>query len=96
MKINRRWLWIGGAAAAAAGALALGVPLSTLLIVGALLACPVMMSLGMRGMHQGSDGQSAGGMAGCSPGMHESKKEQPRVESASTEPRDPGEPARRG
>lgn len=95
MKIKRTWLWIGGAALGAAAALAAGVPLGTLLIVAALLACPVMMSLGMRGMHTGSGAQGAGGMAGCAPGMHESEKAQPDTKAASPEPRTAGEPARR-
>lgn len=68
MKIERRWLWIGGIVAAAGLAFAAGVPLGTLLIVGALLACPAAMFLGMRG-HQGAGGMSqGGGMACCPPG----------------------------
>jgi hypothetical protein len=39
----------------------LGVPVATLLLVAAVLACPVTMYFGMRGMHHG------GGMA-CHPG----------------------------
>ena len=57
MTINRKWLWIGGAAAGAAAALALGVPLATLLLVAAVLACPAMMLFGMRGMHHGASAQ---------------------------------------
>lgn len=62
MKRYRTWLWIGGAVAAASAPLALGVPVVTLLIVAAALACPVTMYLGMRGMRQND-----GGMA-CHPG----------------------------
>ena len=59
MKIERKWLWLGGAVAGHGAALALGVPLGTLLIVTAVLVCPLMMFFGMRGMQHGS-----GGMAG--------------------------------
>jgi len=38
MKIERRWMWIGGIIAGAVLALVAGVPLGTLLVVGALLA----------------------------------------------------------
>lgn len=95
MNIKRTWLWIGGAALGAAAALAAGVSLSTLLIVAALLACPVVMSLGMRGMHQGSGAQGTGGMAGCAPGMHDSEKARPDAEPVSAGPRQASEPARR-
>jgi hypothetical protein len=33
------------------GALALGVPVNTLLVLGLVLACPLMMVFMMRGMH---------------------------------------------
>ena len=46
----RLWLWIGGVLAGAALALAFGVSLGTLLVVAAILACPVAMYFGMRGM----------------------------------------------
>lgn len=59
MKIDRKWLWLGGALAGAAVALALGVPLGTLLIVAALLACPAMMMFGMRGMQHGPGGMAS-------------------------------------
>jgi uncharacterized membrane protein len=49
------WLAIGGIVAAAAAALALGVPLGTLLIVAAVLACPLAMYFGMRGMGMGEE-----------------------------------------
>ena len=70
MKVDRKWLWIGGAVVGAGAALALGVPLGTLLIVAALLACPAAMYLGMRGTHQG-----AGGMA-CHPGTYQAQDQQ--------------------
>jgi hypothetical protein len=50
MKTNRKWLWIGGAAAVVAAALAFGVPVGTLLLIGAVLLCPAAMFFGMRGM----------------------------------------------
>lgn len=62
MKTHRTLLWIGGAIASASAALALGVPVATLLLVAAVLACPVTMYFGMRGMHR-----DASGMA-CHPG----------------------------
>jgi hypothetical protein len=50
MSPPRIWLCLGGVLAGAAVALALGVPLGTLVVVAALLACPVAMYLGMREM----------------------------------------------
>jgi hypothetical protein len=47
------WLLIGGVVAGAVAAWALGVPLGILLIVAALLACPLTMYFGMRGMGMG-------------------------------------------
>lgn len=52
---QRRWLWIGAGAAAVAATLALGVPLESVLIVAAALACPLAMYVGMRGMGMGQD-----------------------------------------
>jgi hypothetical protein len=52
---QRRWLLIGACVAAAAAALALGVPLGSVLIVAAALACPLAMYVGMRGMGMGQD-----------------------------------------
>lgn len=75
MKINRMWLWLGAALAGAGVALALGVPLGTLLVVAAVLVCPLMMFLGMRGMHR------AGGMAG-----HPGSQEAGRTEQGPTAP----------
>lgn len=71
MKIDRRWLWGAGALAAAAALLAAGVPLTTLIILAAVLACPAAMFFGMRGMQHG-----AGGMA-----SHRGSQE-PRADSA--------------
>ena len=65
MKIDRKWLWLGAAVAGHAAALALGVPLGTLLVVAAILVCPIMKFFGMRGMQHG-----AGGMARHS-GVHD-------------------------
>jgi putative Ca2+/H+ antiporter (TMEM165/GDT1 family) len=50
-----KWLVIGGIVAAAAAALALGVPFGSLLIVAAILACPLAMYFGMRGMGMGEE-----------------------------------------
>ena len=50
MSAPRTWLWRGGIIAGVAVALAFGVSLGTLLIVAALLACPIGMYFGMRGM----------------------------------------------
>jgi hypothetical protein len=49
------WLLIGGVIAGVAAAWALGVPLGILLIVAALLACPLAMYFGMRGMGMGHE-----------------------------------------
>lgn len=89
MKVDRKWLWIGGALVGGAGALALGVPLGTLLIVAAILACPAMMFFGMRAMHQG-----AGGMA-SHPGSQETRREEGSLPASSSEPSSIEEPARR-
>ncbi len=50
MMPQRLWLWIGGVIIGAAAALALGVSLGTLLVMAAILACPVSMYFGMCGM----------------------------------------------
>ena len=50
MTKQRKWLWVGGVIAAAVTALALGVPLNTLLLLGAVLLCPAAMYFGMSGM----------------------------------------------
>jgi hypothetical protein len=50
MTAQRMWLCIAGAGAGIAAALALGASGQILLIVVAVLACPVAMYLGMRGM----------------------------------------------
>jgi hypothetical protein len=52
---QRTWLWIGAGVAAVAAALALGVPLGSVLIVAAALACPLAMYVGMRRMGMGQD-----------------------------------------
>ena len=48
-----KWLLIGGIIAGVAAAWALGVPLGILLIVAAILACPLVMYFGMHGMGMG-------------------------------------------
>ena len=50
MSAARTGLWIVGILAGVAVALAFGVSLGTLLIVAALLACPIAMYFGMCGM----------------------------------------------
>jgi hypothetical protein len=52
---QRRWLWIGGGVAAVGTALALSVPLGSVLIVAAALAYPLAMYVGMCGMGMGQD-----------------------------------------
>lgn len=65
MKIDRKWLWGAGALTAGAALFAAGVPLTTLVLLAAVLACPAAMYFGMRGTQHG-----AGGMA-CHPGSQE-------------------------
>jgi uncharacterized membrane protein YdjX (TVP38/TMEM64 family) len=63
MMTQRTWLWIGGGVLAVAAALTLGVPLASVLVLAAALACPLAMYFGMRGMGMGQ---------GCRhDGMHE-------------------------
>ena len=40
--MTRKWLWMGGAVAAAEAALAYGVPPITVLVVGLVLLCPAI------------------------------------------------------
>lgn len=56
-----KWLLVIGVVAAVLAALALGVPPSTLLLVGVALLCPAAMYFGMSGMgaHGGGCGHSA-------------------------------------
>ncbi len=89
MKLDRKWLWRGGAVVGAGAALALGVPLGTLLVVAAVLACPLMMLFGMRGMQQG-----AGGMA-RPPASHETGREAIDPPASSIGPSSTEEPARK-
>ena len=51
MKQNQWGLYAIAVAIAVVGALALGVPVGTLAILGVALACPLMMFFMMRGMH---------------------------------------------
>ncbi|MBI4280475.1 MAG: hypothetical protein HY660_18635 [Armatimonadetes bacterium] len=48
MKVARKWWVLGAVVLGAAGLLAAGVPLGTLVLALALLACPLFMMLGMR------------------------------------------------
>lgn len=50
MSRQGQWLLIGGIIVGFVAAWALGVPLGILLIVAVLLACPLAMYFGMRGM----------------------------------------------
>ena len=47
-------------AVAVVGALWAGLPLATLALLAVVLACPLMMILMMRGMHDGSNGNGPG------------------------------------
>jgi uncharacterized membrane protein YdjX (TVP38/TMEM64 family) len=53
MTTQRTWVWIGGGVLAVVAALALGVPLGTIVVLAAVLACPLAMYFGMRGMSMG-------------------------------------------
>jgi uncharacterized membrane protein YdjX (TVP38/TMEM64 family) len=55
MTTQHTWVWIGSGVLAVAAALALGVPLGSVLIVAAILACPLAMYFGMRGMGMGHE-----------------------------------------
>lgn len=85
MKIERKWLWGAGALTAAAALFAAGVPLTTLIILAAVLACPAAMYFGMRGTQHG-----AGGMAGH-PGSQGPPVDSaaPTVPASETDRRDP-------
>ena len=77
MNVDRRWLWAAGLLAVVGGALAMGVPLSTLLYVAALLACPAVMFFGMGMMSKtgtGSQGRSTACHA--DPGQEERDRNQ--------------------
>ncbi len=65
MEVDRRWLWAGGILTIAGGALALGVPIATLITLAAVLACPAAMyfGMGMMGRMQGGAEMGAGGRA---------------------------------
>ena len=54
MTTGTRLLWVGGLSVAALIAVKLGVPLGTLLIVGALLLCCAPMLFMSRNKNQGS------------------------------------------
>ncbi len=60
MTTKSKWLLVIGVVAAALAALALGISLSTLLLVGAVLLCPAAMYFGKSGMGaHGGCGHSA-------------------------------------
>lgn len=61
MTVDRKWLWVGGILAVAGGALALGVPLATLITLAAVLACPAAMYFGMGMMGRMQGGAETGG-----------------------------------
>jgi len=98
MKIERRWMWIGGIIAGAVLALVAGVPLGTLLVVGALLACPAAMFFGMRG-HQSAGGMPQGGGMACGPPDTQPRKDQStssaKVPQSSSESLQSEQPVRR-
>lgn len=56
MKIDHRLVWAAGALAGAAILLAAGAPLTTLVLLAAVLACPAAIYLGMRGRQHSSTG----------------------------------------
>lgn len=58
---QNKWCLIGGLVLAAIVAVWLGVPPTTVLLVGLLLLCPAAMYFGMGGMNRGSkhDGMNA-------------------------------------
>ena len=60
MKNRNYGLYAIAAAIAVVGALALGVPISTLGFLAIVLVCPLMMLFMMRGMH-GGEGHNATG-----------------------------------
>ena len=51
MKTRNYGLYAIALAIVVIGALALGVPMNTLLVLGLVLVCPLMMLFMMRGMH---------------------------------------------
>lgn len=62
MNIDRRLMWLGGAFGVVGVALAAGVPLSTLLTLALVLACPASMFLMMRmGMGRTQGGAQVAG-----------------------------------
>jgi len=77
MEVDRRWLWGLGLLGVGGGALAMGVPLSTLLYVAALLACPAVMFFGMGMMSKTGTGSQRGSMAyHAGPGQEERDRSQ--------------------
>ena len=69
MTTQRTWVWIEGGVLAVVAALALGVPLGTIVVLAAVLACPLAMYVGMRGMgmgqgcrHEGTDEHTEDGV----------------------------------
>lgn len=83
MKIDRKWMWAGGALAGAAVLVAAGVPLITVVLLAAVLACPAAMFLGMRGMQHGQ-----GGMA-CHPGAQEPAATSPEADAGKADRPEP-------
>jgi len=81
------WLCIGVVLAGVALALAFGVSLGTLLLVAAVLACPIAMYFGMRGMGMQQESaraprpsQEAGSDLGRTPKEGERQRSTPRQE----------------
>jgi hypothetical protein len=68
MKTSSKLIIVLGIVAAFVVGLAVGVPLGTLLLVGAVLLCPAMMLFGMHGMQHGADG--GGGCPNCGKHAH--------------------------
>ena len=62
MSTQRKWLWAAAILIVGGTLLAFGVGTETMLIVGLLLLCPLMMlfMMGGKDMHQGSKGDQSG------------------------------------
>ncbi len=77
MKGDRRWLWAAGGLSAGGLALAAGVPVGTLLIVAALLACPLLMMRGHGGMESTDNQKDAARTTGEQPSSERPTPVQP-------------------
>lgn len=69
MKTSSKLIIVLGIITTFAVGLAAGAPLGTMLLVGALLACPAMMLFGM-GMHHQHSGATGDGCPNCEKKAH--------------------------